>query len=324
MDRRRDYAPPANWQDFEDLCLNLWRSRLIDAKKHGRAGQPQAGVDIFGRDPKTETWVGIQCKQKRRWPKKVLTVREIEAEAEQAESFEPPLSLFIVATTAPRDVETQRFVRELNDRRREEGKFSVDLFAWDDLQDLLQEGTGLSASKPGNAQPDLPTGRRSPNPRIDKSAPARFPEEPPDRAVDTGGTYSVIGKQVFDPKGHPVGSPHPSRSSAKRAAHQLAAPGDLQRKNRARLEGGYRLLVHPGCHLFDWFEPESRAYLEHRKRDWRMLTEMDEGALWAFTERNVLPLISFDGDARNDAWELLQKDPGALRVWIERKLAGFD
>ena len=47
----------ANWQGFEDFCLKLWRPRLIDAKKNGRAGQAQAGVDIFGRDPKTEVWI---------------------------------------------------------------------------------------------------------------------------------------------------------------------------------------------------------------------------------------------------------------------------
>jgi hypothetical protein len=68
MEYREATAPPDRWQDFEDLCLKLWRPRLIDAKKHGRSGQPQAGVDIFGRDPQTEGWVGIQCKQKGQWP----------------------------------------------------------------------------------------------------------------------------------------------------------------------------------------------------------------------------------------------------------------
>ncbi len=72
MKQRPDQPPPAHWQDFEDLCLKLWRPRLIDAKKNGRAGQPQAGVDIFGRDPKTDGWVGIQCKQRGRWPRKVV------------------------------------------------------------------------------------------------------------------------------------------------------------------------------------------------------------------------------------------------------------
>ena len=155
MERRKDYAPPANWQDFEDLCLKLWRPRLIDAKKHGRSGQPQAGVDIFGRDANTEAWVGIQCKQKGQWPKKALAGGDIEAEVELAESFKPPLGHFIVATTAPRDVEAQRFVRELSDRRRAERKFTVDLFAWDDLQDWLQGGLEQKTELRLRGWPDL-------------------------------------------------------------------------------------------------------------------------------------------------------------------------
>ncbi len=110
------------------------------AKKNGREGQPQAGVDIFGRDPKTGGWVGIQCKQKGRWPPKVLKIRQIKDEIRKAAKFKPPLSHFIVATTARRDVKSQEFVRRLGYWRRKAGNFSIDLYAWDDLQDWLQEG----------------------------------------------------------------------------------------------------------------------------------------------------------------------------------------
>ena len=41
---------PANWQDFETLCMKLW-GRIWDCadtiKKNGRAGQKQYGVDIY-------------------------------------------------------------------------------------------------------------------------------------------------------------------------------------------------------------------------------------------------------------------------------------
>ena len=140
MERRKDQVPPAHWQDFEDLCLKLWRPRLVDAKKNGRSGQPQAGVDIFGRDPKTEAWVGIQCKQRGRWPPQVLTIQQIKHEIRRAASFKPQLSHFIVATTAQRDVKCQEFVRRLGCWRRKAGNSSVDLYAWDDLQDWLHEG----------------------------------------------------------------------------------------------------------------------------------------------------------------------------------------
>ncbi len=135
-----DRAPPKHWQDFEDQCLKLWRPRLVDAKKNGRGGQQQAGVDVFGREPKSGDWWGIQCKQRTRWPPRALTVGEIEQEVAQAEGFKPKLAHFIVATTAARDAKTQTFVRQLSDRRRAQGKFSVDLYAWDDIQEWLQEG----------------------------------------------------------------------------------------------------------------------------------------------------------------------------------------
>ena len=40
--------PPAKWEDFEDLCLDLWRKiwRDENAQKNGRRGQPQNGGGI--------------------------------------------------------------------------------------------------------------------------------------------------------------------------------------------------------------------------------------------------------------------------------------
>jgi hypothetical protein len=145
MKRREDHPPPANWQDFEDLCLRLWRPKLTDAKKNGRAGQPQAGVDIFGRDPENDGWVGIQCKQRGRWPPKILSIRQIKAEIRRATRFKPPLSQFIIATTAQRDTKSQEFIRRLGNWRQKAGRFSVDLYAWDDLQEWLQEGPEAGA-----------------------------------------------------------------------------------------------------------------------------------------------------------------------------------
>jgi hypothetical protein len=60
-----DLPPLRNWQDFEDLCLALWR-RLWndpDALKNGRQGRRQAGVDVYGRPGGGPEWVGVQCKR---------------------------------------------------------------------------------------------------------------------------------------------------------------------------------------------------------------------------------------------------------------------
>jgi hypothetical protein len=53
---------PAHWQDFESICRDLFAAEWgdTDTKRHGRAGQKQDGVDVFGlRDGK---WCGVQCK----------------------------------------------------------------------------------------------------------------------------------------------------------------------------------------------------------------------------------------------------------------------
>ena len=58
---------PKNWQDFERHSCTLFRCILRDphTSTHGRGGQAQDGVDIYGRrDKRDDQWVGVQCKLK--------------------------------------------------------------------------------------------------------------------------------------------------------------------------------------------------------------------------------------------------------------------
>ena len=43
--------PPIYWQDFEDLCCDLWAKiwKDPDTQKYGRQVQSQHGVDICGK-----------------------------------------------------------------------------------------------------------------------------------------------------------------------------------------------------------------------------------------------------------------------------------
>ena len=54
--------PPRNWQDFETLCWDLWKTIFNDpeTQKNGRQGQKQNGVDIYGRPNVGNEWTGIQ------------------------------------------------------------------------------------------------------------------------------------------------------------------------------------------------------------------------------------------------------------------------
>lgn len=128
---------PRNWQDFEDICYSLWKDIWLDpnTQKHGRMGQNQAGVDIFGRPAKDSQHCGVQCKDKDGRLGSILTAKELCKEATKATGFTPALNSFTLATTSPRDVNIQSYYRELNDDRI--FPFDVYVWSWDDIETEL-------------------------------------------------------------------------------------------------------------------------------------------------------------------------------------------
>lgn len=133
--------PPSNWQDFESLCCDLWRRIWKDenTKKNGRQGQPQAGVDVYGRPNKGNEWAGVQCKGKDNFTDKKLTKKEVTTEVEKAKSFKPKLSEFIIATTGPKDAKIDELCREITNKHLQEKLFSVTVMAWNDIKDQLED-----------------------------------------------------------------------------------------------------------------------------------------------------------------------------------------
>ena len=129
---------PANWQDFESLCLLLWREewKSEDIKKNGRNGQTQNGVDICGHKDGENEYSGIQCKCKP--GNKPLTTDEIDEEINNAKAFKPALRRLIFATTADKDASIEEYVRIKDDENRKKGLFSIDIKSWQDIIDLLE------------------------------------------------------------------------------------------------------------------------------------------------------------------------------------------
>ena len=132
--------PPKSWDEFEETALSAlkikWRSPTLT--HHGRAGQPQAGVDIYGPNDLGAT-VGVQCK---------LTSAEIAPDpgalALKAEQIQPPLHDFYFATSSPTDAVLQAKVRLLSQARVQKGLFPVGIFFWNDLvQELLKDSGEL-------------------------------------------------------------------------------------------------------------------------------------------------------------------------------------
>ena len=131
--------PPKNWQDFEDLCCDLWRAIWKDpnTQKNGRQGQIQHGVDIYGRPNQETLWAGVQCKGKGNYNNELLTEQEVENEVVKAKSFEPKLSEFIIATTAPKDIKIETLARKITEKHLRNDLFSVHIWGWEDIVNRL-------------------------------------------------------------------------------------------------------------------------------------------------------------------------------------------
>jgi len=130
---------PENWQDFENLCCDLWREIWKDtnAQKNGRSGQNQNGVDISGRPYKKAKWAGVQCKGKNDYKNNILTEKEILREIEKAKGFEPKLSEFIIATSGKKDAKIEKLARKITNEHQKKGLFSFHVWGWDDIKKQL-------------------------------------------------------------------------------------------------------------------------------------------------------------------------------------------
>lgn len=140
-----DIFPPAYWQDFEKLTLDIAKIQWKDgyAERHGREGQAQGGIDVLGYNHCAREHTGIQCKKRapkakpsHESPSNTLTVREIDEELKKIKSSKHNLDRFIIATSGPRDAELQKHVATIN---RNEPNAKVAIKFWDDYVDFLND-----------------------------------------------------------------------------------------------------------------------------------------------------------------------------------------
>lgn len=142
----RELPAPRRWQELESLAFDvygrLWKT--TDAELHGRTGQPQSGVDVYGTNRVEGLFTGVQCKGKDSDYSGQLTEVELRAEVDKALSFSPPLDVYVVLTTAPNDASIQKVARDITVAHKKLGLFEVRVTGWDTFrhhvashQDLL-------------------------------------------------------------------------------------------------------------------------------------------------------------------------------------------
>ncbi len=135
------FQPPIYWQQFEDLTHALFQKVFGDPTptKHGRPGQSQHGVDVYGTYTQAGWLVGIQCKRMDELDKNnnplpggTITSKILKSEYNKALNFRPKLRQWILATTAKRDAKIQEVARRLDDKSRKDQNLAVKLWFWDD------------------------------------------------------------------------------------------------------------------------------------------------------------------------------------------------
>ena len=132
---------PRDEQAFERCNLVLWRCMLNDERTYlyGRRGQRQDGVDIVGcRNGNPNHLVGVQCKLKT--DGQLLREEEVRGEVAKATSFHPPLSEYVIVTTAPDDAKNQSLVKDLSATISETRNvpLQISVLGWDNLQLEIQ------------------------------------------------------------------------------------------------------------------------------------------------------------------------------------------
>lgn len=137
----RNYETPKSWAEFEAICKDSFQLRWSnpDLSMHGRQGQVQNGVDIYGENS-SGFFVGVQCKNTIDGISESL----IDSECCKAEKFDPPITTLYIATTAKRDVHIQHYARKLSGDRRGKDKFPVEIVFWEDVcSDLSRDESVL-------------------------------------------------------------------------------------------------------------------------------------------------------------------------------------
>lgn len=125
---------PRGWEEFESIVKSALEIKwgTSNLTMHGRQGQKQNGVDIYGDDDLGRL-VGVQCKL----TASSIDEKIIDKEISLAEEFCPSITALYIATTSPSDVKLQHYIRSISSSRAQVSKFSVRILFWSDIIDDL-------------------------------------------------------------------------------------------------------------------------------------------------------------------------------------------
>jgi tetratricopeptide (TPR) repeat protein len=130
------YPQPNNEDDFELFSLRLLRNawNRPHLQQNGKRGERQDGIDLIDLSGATP-FRGVQCKFHE--SSKTIPPKEIEEEVVKALQHDPPIDEFYILTTAKKARHAQKTVIKINQRHRDEGRFLVVLWHWEEIEQCI-------------------------------------------------------------------------------------------------------------------------------------------------------------------------------------------
>ena len=132
-------TPPQDSREFEqmlrDYCNNVFPGM---ACLFARPGQKQYGVDVIS--PGSKGIVAIQCKD---YQDTCISASTIDGWIRSTEEFEPKIAHFIIAIGGKTDGELQKYVLGIDQFRRNNGMFSVQILFWEEISAFLKTNPQL-------------------------------------------------------------------------------------------------------------------------------------------------------------------------------------
>jgi tetratricopeptide (TPR) repeat protein len=130
--------PPESEVAFEKLCLDLLKRHWSrpGLERFAKKGEDQFGVDIFdtlGQSP----LYAAQCKLKEQT--KSLGPAEIREELRKAKKFPSKLDHYAILTTGKISGAAQLEIQAINQENRASGLFTVELFTWEKITELIRQ-----------------------------------------------------------------------------------------------------------------------------------------------------------------------------------------
>lgn len=145
--------PPESEVTFEKLCLALLKRHWSrpGLERFAKKGEEQFGVDIFDTFGESPMY-GAQCKRKEQG--KSLDPSEIRAEVKKAKKFPSKLDLYAILTTGKISGASQLAIQAINQEQRAAGLFTIELFTWEKITELIRQYPEIELQFYGGLRPE--------------------------------------------------------------------------------------------------------------------------------------------------------------------------